>query len=126
MSLIESRREQIFPVLDAAQIAVARRFTEASPRVFAPGETIFSVGERYAPAWLILAGEIDITRRDGLNREAHVASMGPGQFTGEISELSGRGTLASGCGGPNGCTAVPFTAEQLARSLSARPSLVKC
>jgi thioredoxin reductase (NADPH) len=113
MSLIESRREQIFPVLDAAQIAVARRFADVSPRSFSPGEIIFSVGERFTSAWLILQGEIDITRRDGLNREAHIASMGPGQFTGEMSELSGRGTLASGCAGPNGCTAVPFSAEQL-------------
>jgi thioredoxin reductase (NADPH) len=113
MSLAETRREQIFPVLDAAQLENARRFTDAAPREFAAGETIFSVGERHAPAWLILKGEIEIFRRDGLNREAMITAMGAGQFTGEMSELSGRGTLATGRAGSKGCTALPFTAEQI-------------
>ena len=88
-------------------------FTDGAPRSFSPGETIFNVGERNAPAWLILKGEIAIIRRDGLNREAQITSMGAGQFTGEMSELSGRGTLASGRAGPEGCTALPFKAEQI-------------
>jgi thioredoxin reductase (NADPH) len=113
MSLIENRREQIFPVLDAAQVETARRFASGPPRTFTPGETIFLVGERHAPAWLVLKGEIAITRRDGLTREAPIASMGVGQFTGEMSELSGRGTLAAGHAGPHGCTALPFTAEHI-------------
>ena len=79
MSLAETRREQIFPVLDAAQLENARRFTDAAPREFAAGETIFSVGERHAPAWLILKGEIEIFRRDGLNREAMITAMGAGR-----------------------------------------------
>ena len=39
--------------------------------------------------------------------------MGAGQFTGEMSELSGRGTLASGRAGPHGCTALPFDAAHI-------------
>ena len=113
MSLIENRREQIFPVLDAGQVETARRFASGPARTFAPGETIFLVGERHAPAWLVLKGEIAITRRDGLNREAPITSMGAGQFTGEMSELSGRGTLAAGHAGPQGCTALPFTADHI-------------
>jgi thioredoxin reductase (NADPH) len=61
----------------------------------------------------VLEGEIDITRRDGLNREAQIASMGAGRFSGEMSELSGRGTLVSARAGSQGCTAVPFTSEQI-------------
>jgi thioredoxin reductase (NADPH) len=113
MSLIENRREQIFPVLDAAQMQSAKRFASGPPRAFAPGETIFNVGDRHAPAWLVLKGEIQITRRDGLTGSAPLVTMGPGQFTGEMSELSGRGTLAAGHAGPEGCTALPFTAEQI-------------
>ncbi|MEA2982675.1 MAG: thioredoxin reductase [Alphaproteobacteria bacterium] len=113
MSLIESRREQIFPVLDAAQMKIAQRFAGGPPRAFAPGEDIFHLGERRAPAWLILEGEIEITRHDGLKREAQVVSMGAGQFTGEMSELSGRGTLAAGRAGPAGCTALPFDSAHL-------------
>ena len=113
MSLIENRREQIFPVLDAKQIETARRFTDSAPRMFGAGEPIFNVGDRHAPVWLILKGDIEITRRDGLNRDAPIVSVGAGQFTGEMSELSGRGTLASGHAGPEGCTALPFKAEQI-------------
>ena len=91
----------------------AKRFASGPPQVFAPGENIFNVGERHAPAWLVLKGEIQIMRRDGLNREAPLTAMGVGQFSGEISELSGRGTLAAGHAGPEGCTALPFTAEQI-------------
>ena len=36
MSLIETRRHQMFPVLDAAQIETARRFASGAARDFAP------------------------------------------------------------------------------------------
>jgi len=39
MSLVESRRDQIFPVLDVAQIETARRFASGARRHFGPGET---------------------------------------------------------------------------------------
>jgi thioredoxin reductase (NADPH) len=112
MSLIESRRHQIFPVLDAAQIQSAKCFASGPPRTFAPGETIFNIGD-HAPSYLVLSGEIEITRRDGLDRRAPIVTLGAGQFTGEMSELSGRGTLAAAHAGPAGCTALPFTAEQI-------------
>jgi thioredoxin reductase (NADPH) len=113
MSLIENRREQIFPVLDAKQIETAKRFASGPAQTFGQGATIFNVGERHNSAWLVLRGEIVIIRRDGLNAEAEVARMGVGQFTGEMSELSGRGTLASGRAGPEGCTALPFDAAHI-------------
>jgi len=113
MSLIDIRREQIFPVLDANQIETAKRFASAPPQTFGQGATIFNVGDRHASAWLVLRGEIVITRRDGLNAEAEIARIGVGQFTGEMSELSGRGTLASGRAGPAGCMALPFDSAHI-------------
>jgi thioredoxin reductase (NADPH) len=113
MSIFENRREQVLPVLDAAQMEVAKRFSSASPKTFAPGEAVFHLGEQHAPAWLVLKGEIAITRRDGLSREAQIASLGVGQFSGEMSELAGRRSLAAGHAGPEGCTALPFTADQI-------------
>lgn len=113
MSLIESRREQLFPVLDTAQVETAKRFASGPAREFAPDEVIFTVGERHASAWLVLKGEISITRRDGLSAEVEIARMGVGQFSGEMSELSGRGTLASGRAGPQGCTALPFDSAHI-------------
>jgi len=113
MSLVETRRDQMLPVFDAGQMETAKRFAGGPARTFAQGETIFSVGERHASAWLVLKGEIVIVRRDGISNEAEVARMGVGQFTGEMSELSGRGTLASGRAGPEGCVALPFDAAHI-------------
>ena len=113
MSLVENRGEQMFPVFDAGRMETAKRFASGPARTFAQGETIFNVGERHASAWLVLKGEIVIVRRDGISNEAEIARMGVGQFTGEMSELSGRGTLASGRAGPQGCTALPFDAAHI-------------
>src|SRR6478672_6524657 len=110
MSLIETRHHQMFPVFDRAQIETAKRFASGPARNFAPGEVVFEAGERNAPAWLVLKGSIDVVRRDGLNRESPITSHGPGQFSGEVSQLAGAGMLASGRAGPQGCTALPFDA----------------
>ncbi len=113
MSLIETRGYQMFPVLDAGQIETAKRFASGQARKFAPGEIVFDVGERHAPAWLVLEGSIDIMRRDGLNREAAITTHHAGQFSGELSQLGGRASLASGRAGAEGCTALPFDAVHI-------------
>ena len=113
MSLIETRHHQMFPVFDRAQIETAKRFASGPARNFAPGEVVFEAGERNAPAWLVLKGSIDVVRRDGLDRESPITSHGPGQFSGEVSQLAGAGILASGRAGPEGCTALPFDAAHV-------------
>lgn len=113
MSLIDTRYEQLFPILDAAQMDVARRFASGEPRRFAPGETIYDVGVRNAPAWLVLEGSIEVVRRNGLNRQSSIVAMVEGQITGEVSQLAGAGTLAAGRAGPEGCLAVPFDAAHV-------------
>ena len=113
MSIIETRREQIFPVLDAAQIETAKRFASGPERAFAPGEVVFDVGERNAPAWLVLKGSIDVVRRDGLKRETPITTHHVGQISGEVSQLAGRDTLACGRAGADGCTALPFDAAHI-------------
>ncbi|MGZ5863621.1 MAG: FAD-dependent oxidoreductase, partial [Methyloceanibacter sp.] len=113
MSVIDTRRHQLFPNLDAGQIATARRFASGPARDFAPGEIVFGVGERYAPAWLVLRGSIDVVRRDGLNREAAITTHHVGQFSGEVSQLAGRDSLAQGRAGAEGCTALPFDAAHV-------------
>ena len=108
MSVIDTRRQQMFPVLDAGQIETASRFASGPARDFAPNEIVFEVGERQAPSWLVLKGSINTVRRDGLDREAAITTHCPGNFSGEISQLSGRESLAEGRAGPDGCTALPF------------------
>ena len=113
MSVIKTRGHQLFPVLDAVQIDTAKRFASGPLREFAPGEIVYDVAERHVPVWLVLKGSIDVVRRDGLNHEAAITSLGPGQFSGEVSQLAGAATLASGRAGPEGCTALPFDAAHV-------------
>jgi len=113
MSLIDTRLDQMFPVLDAAQIATATRFASDAGRTFAAGETVFDIGEHNAPVWLILSGSIVVVRRDGLGHEKPITTQTAGQFTGEVSQLAGRASLAAGTAGPDGCTALPLDAAHL-------------
>ncbi len=113
MAIIDTRRNQMYPVLDAAQIATASRFASGPAQDFAPGEPIFAIDAQAGPSWLVLKGSIEVTRRDGLNGSVPVMTELPGQFSGEISQLSGRGSLAEGHAGPEGCTALPFDPAHL-------------
>ncbi|MDR6993105.1 FAD-dependent oxidoreductase [Luteimonas sp. 3794] len=113
MALVDDRRHQMFPVLDAAQVATARLFASGPPRTCAAGDLLFEVGDRDAPVWLVLEGAIDVVRRDGLGHEAPITTQGAGQFTGEVSQLAGRASLAAGRASAGGCTAVPIDAAHL-------------
>ncbi|WP_262300073.1 FAD-dependent oxidoreductase [Microvirga sesbaniae] len=113
MSVAETRRDQIFPTLTAAQVAVAIRFASGEPSRFEPGALLYDVGDRAAPIWLVIEGHIDVSRQDGLGRTTPIVREGPGQFSGEVSQLGGRASLVLGRAGPDGCTAVPFDAPHL-------------
>ncbi len=113
MSQSADRFDQMFPVLDAIQCEAARRFASGAAQTFAPGEQVYDVGTRNAPAWLVIEGGLEIVRRDGLHRESSVISLGPGQFSGEVSQLSGFGTIAAGRAGHKGCTALPYDAAHI-------------
>ncbi|MHA6720996.1 FAD-dependent oxidoreductase [Sphingomonas sp. RS6] len=108
-----ARAHQMFPVLTADQIDVARRFASARARHFAPGETVYSTGQRDVPVWLLLEGTIDVQRRDGLDGDAPITTHDAGQFTGEVNQLDGRGSIASARAGASGCLALPFDRPHL-------------
>ena len=113
MSLLETRPRDLFPVLDAAQMETAKRFASGPARSFAPQEVLYGPGEAVAPAWLVLEGAVRVVRRDGLEHEAAWTSLGPGQFTGEIRQLSGRAPMVEVRAEGSGCTAVPFDGAHL-------------
>jgi thioredoxin reductase (NADPH) len=114
-SILERRRDQIFPVLTTEQVETARRFG-GPPRQFNAGEIIYAHAQPNAPAFLVLSGSIEVMRRDGLGHENVVTTHARGQFSGELGQLAGNPTLAEGRAGPQGCVAVPLDASQL-RSL---------
>jgi thioredoxin reductase (NADPH) len=113
MSTLRTREHQMFPVLDAAQIASARRFASGPERHFAPGESVYAIGEQGVPAYLVLQGTIDVVRRDGLTHEAPITTHHAGQLSGEVNQLAGRPAMAAGRAGASGCIALPFDPPHL-------------
>ena len=113
MSLVETRGPQIFPVLTSHQAESAVRFASGPPKSFAPGEVLYDVGALHPPVWLVQTGSLELERRDGLAHHSRIAMLGPGQFTGEVGQLSGHAALAVARAGPEGCTALPFDAAHV-------------
>jgi thioredoxin reductase (NADPH) len=111
--LLEDRIAQIVPTLTPAQIQFALRFASGPARYFAPDEKLLDVGDRNMAVWLVVEGSIIASRRDGLGRERLFATGGPGQFSGEVSDLAGHASLAMVCAGPEGCMAHPFDLPHL-------------
>src|ERR1700731_3521061 len=106
--LLEKRLDQIVPTLSPVQIQFALGVASGPERRFAPDEKRLDVGDRNMAVWLVVEGSIIASRRDGLGREKFFASGGPGQFSGEVSDLSGQASLAVVRAGPDGCLAYPF------------------
>ncbi|WP_316188072.1 MULTISPECIES: FAD-dependent oxidoreductase [unclassified Bradyrhizobium] len=113
MAISETRREQIFPTLSESQISVARRFASEDARRFDAHETIYDIGARNIPAWMILEGSADARMRGAAGKSSLVTTYRRGQFTGETNHLSGRPTLMSVVAGEQGALAVPFDAPHL-------------
>ena len=90
-SQIEGRRDQMFPTLEPAEIDRLRRF--GAIRSYRAGEPLAQVGEVGHGMTVVLAGEVVVTRRDGLGRREAIVTHGPGAFLGELAQLSGRPAL---------------------------------
>jgi thioredoxin reductase (NADPH) len=113
MTSADDRHHQRFPVLDRGQIATVRRFASGPETRFDPGETVYAIGASNVPAWLVLQGSIEVSRRDGLHGEVPIVTHHAGQFSGEVNQLAGRPSIAGGRAGPQGCTALPFDSAHL-------------
>ncbi len=90
-SIIELRRDQIFPVLETADIERMRRFGRL--RSFATGEVLARVGQVADGLTVILSGMVEVSRHDKLADHEPLAIHGPGQFIGELAQLAGRPML---------------------------------
>jgi thioredoxin reductase (NADPH) len=85
-NIIAGRRDQALPVLSEADISRIERFGER--RQYRRGERLFAAGEQAPGMFVVLKGALTMTVRDGLGRAAQVVRHGPGQFTGEVAQLS--------------------------------------
>ena len=103
----------MFPRLTAPQLETALRFASEPARRFVPGAAVYDLGARKVPAWVVLEGSIRVLRRGGVGVEALVLAYGPGQITGETSQLSGYASLTSAVAGEDGALAAPLDAPHL-------------
>jgi thioredoxin reductase (NADPH) len=91
VSVIDTRREQMFPTLSAAEIDRLCRFGET--RRYAAGEKLFATGEISPGMFVIISGTVTIERRDPYGHLAPIVEEGPGQFVAEVGQLSRRPAL---------------------------------
>ena len=82
--------DSMFPRLDDAQI---ERLVPFGTRLQAqPAELLFDQGNDSHGVFVVLSGSIEIMSVSA-NGEAVLGTLGPGAFTGEVNQLSGRRSL---------------------------------
>lgn len=90
-SIIETRFEQMFPILEPVEIERLRRFGET--RSYPAGERLVATGEVSPGMFVVLRGEVEITQHNMLGQNQPIVTHGPGQFIGELAQLSGLPSL---------------------------------
>ncbi len=91
-SIIDSRREQMFPVLGPRDIERLKRFGEQ--RHYKSGDLAVQAGKPTEGLMLILSGHMRMAPQNA--PDATIATHGPGEFQGELAQLSGRPSLVDG------------------------------
>lgn len=109
----------LFPTLPVDRIR--EMCAHGDPVDLAPGETIFVEGQKDYPFCIVLEGRIRITRRI-FGQETLLVIHGPGQFTGEISILSGGRAIAT-ARAEGAAKILSFSNEQLRRLIAECPEL---
>jgi thioredoxin reductase (NADPH) len=89
--MIAKRGDQMFPRLGDAEMARLSRFGE--PRSYRAGEAVGRVGETGRGLLLVKSGEIEVSEHDGNGQRSPIVTHGPGNFQGELAQLSGRPML---------------------------------
>lgn len=90
-SITETRRDQIFPVLEPAQVERIRRF--GTVRSYGSGQVLAETGKPLEGLAVILSGAVNVTRRKTTGEGELIVAHGPGSFLGELAQLSGRPAL---------------------------------
>jgi thioredoxin reductase (NADPH) len=91
---LERRRRQVYPTLNEQQMRQVRRY--AVERRFADGETVFQAGRLTSGILFVLQGAIRDYRHDGFDNDQLMATLLPGQFTGDVGQLSDRPAMSDG------------------------------
>jgi thioredoxin reductase (NADPH) len=91
---LAGRAHQAFPELSPEQIE--RMAPLGARQLWADGERLFEAGKQGPGLFVVLKGEVAITRRDGLGNDVPVVVQGAGQFLAEVGQLSSKPALVDG------------------------------
>ena len=110
-----------FPTLDEAQISKLAQCTTATPKVYRDGQTLFAVGDRDFKFFIVKSGEIEIVDHSG-DAPKTVTVHRKGQFTGEITHLTGNPAVVSAIARGD-CEVYQISGDALRRVLNQCPAV---
>ena len=88
---LSSRRHQMYPRLDEAEIERMRRF--GALQTYRPGEHLTSIGLPTRGMFVILKGTVTVIQRDGMGNSTPIVEFGRGEFVAELGTMSGKPSL---------------------------------
>ena len=88
---IETRWDQMFPVLDPSEIERVRHF--ATLRSYRKGDALAKAGSATEGFTIILSGKVDVTQHTLSGQGELIVTHGPGSFMGELAQLAGQPAL---------------------------------
>jgi thioredoxin reductase (NADPH) len=114
-------RSVAFPKLDETQIGKLAGCTHAEPKLFRDGQVLFAVGQRNMNFFVVKSGEVEIVDRSG-DEPKTVTIHRPGEFTGDISHLTGLPAVVSGVARGD-CEVYEITGDALRNALNQCPDI---
>ena len=109
------------PVLDQEQIAQLANCTAVAPKHYADGDQLIAVGDRNFKFFIVKSGKIEILDYTG-EQPRTLAIHGKGEFTGDISHLTGAPAIFSAVARGD-CEVFEISGEALRHVLNQCPGL---
>src|ERR1700693_1672249 len=91
LSMLGARRDQMFPTMTQVDIDRLHRFGES--KFYETGERIVRAGHVAPGLIVILSGKVEVTQGCGPEQRETIVTHLPGQFAGELAQLSARPSL---------------------------------
>src|SRR5262245_3111728 len=110
-----------FPTLSDAQVHEFETRTGAVSRSFRDGQTLIAVGDRDFKFFIVKEGEVEILDHSG-DRPKTVTIHRKGEFTGDVSHLTGRVSVVSAVA-RGGCQVAEVSGDVLRVALNQCPTL---
>ncbi len=93
-SVLNTRREQMFPILSGDEIDRLRRYGPV--RTYPAGEYLSRAGEVAPGMFVVLSGEVAVAQRDAFGNRLPVVTHRRGSFMAELAVFSGTPALVDG------------------------------